>query len=301
MDRKYVAFGQIVEGMGVLDQIESIPTYYESPRKNIEILNCGLLPLKPTSEDEVKSHDLISENQIFPDVPSLSFYDIKSVPDESDETFLQRDFKKLIVDHFNQLPLPVLDKVHPSDVPSDHLLLDRYAKGLYSLPTEYQAFVQTTREHSCHPGKTVTVPCQPNAIPGGPSSADPRQYYSLRGSGNPPIYAGLSPEELQGKTDRELLRLFDVPPGLDGISQENMSRLSDDLGRLVMEALSKEIRVTGGSKEGRGNEKEKRRNEDILGDAPSENVLGDDENEESKENVVMVTESKQNEEIQERK
>ncbi|KAI5701239.1 hypothetical protein M8J75_007546 [Diaphorina citri] len=289
--------------MGVLDQIESIPTYYESPRKNIEILNCGILPLKPTSEDEVKSYGLISENQIFPDVPSVSFYDIKSVPDESDETFLRRDFKKLIVDHFNQLPLPVLDKVHPSDVPSDHLLLDRYAKGLYSLPKEYQAFVQTTREHSCHPGKTVTVPCQPNAIPGGPSSADPRQYYSLRGSGNPPIYAGLSPEELQGKTDREVLRLFDVPPGLDGISQENMSRLSDDLGRLVMEALSKEIRVTAESSEGRGDEKEKRGNEDILGDAPSENALGGDENEESKENVVMVTESKQDEgeEIQERK
>lgn len=43
MDKKYVAFGCLIEGMSVLDDIESIETYNERPKRPLNIHDCGLL------------------------------------------------------------------------------------------------------------------------------------------------------------------------------------------------------------------------------------------------------------------
>lgn len=38
---KYVAFGQLIEGEGTLEHIESVPTWYESPNAEIIIYKAG--------------------------------------------------------------------------------------------------------------------------------------------------------------------------------------------------------------------------------------------------------------------
>ncbi|XP_040206149.1 probable inactive peptidyl-prolyl cis-trans isomerase-like 6 [Rana temporaria] len=42
MDRKHVAFGQLVEGSAVLCKMEDIPTYNERPKLNCTISDCGI-------------------------------------------------------------------------------------------------------------------------------------------------------------------------------------------------------------------------------------------------------------------
>ncbi|KAM9443518.1 putative inactive peptidyl-prolyl cis-trans isomerase-like 6 isoform 2-T2 [Clarias gariepinus] len=42
MDRKYVAFGQVVEGTEVLRRLEEVPTYNERPKQDCRIVTCGL-------------------------------------------------------------------------------------------------------------------------------------------------------------------------------------------------------------------------------------------------------------------
>ncbi|XP_018431144.1 PREDICTED: peptidyl-prolyl cis-trans isomerase-like 6 isoform X2 [Nanorana parkeri] len=42
MDRKHVAFGQLVEGSDVLWKMEEIPAYNERPKLNCTILDCGI-------------------------------------------------------------------------------------------------------------------------------------------------------------------------------------------------------------------------------------------------------------------
>ncbi|XP_027010039.2 probable inactive peptidyl-prolyl cis-trans isomerase-like 6 [Tachysurus fulvidraco] len=42
MDKKYVAFGQVVEGSEVLRRLEEVPTYNERPRQDCRIVTCGL-------------------------------------------------------------------------------------------------------------------------------------------------------------------------------------------------------------------------------------------------------------------
>ncbi|KAI5619931.1 peptidyl-prolyl cis-trans isomerase-like 6, partial [Silurus asotus] len=42
MDRKYVAFGQVVEGTDVLRRLEEVPTYNERPKEDCKIVTCGL-------------------------------------------------------------------------------------------------------------------------------------------------------------------------------------------------------------------------------------------------------------------
>ncbi|XP_053609536.1 NK-tumor recognition protein-like isoform X2 [Plodia interpunctella] len=42
MAQKYVAFGQLIDGERTLQKIEQVPTYYESPKKNIMIFKSGI-------------------------------------------------------------------------------------------------------------------------------------------------------------------------------------------------------------------------------------------------------------------
>ncbi|KAM6323457.1 putative inactive peptidyl-prolyl cis-trans isomerase-like 6 [Aegotheles albertisi] len=41
LDKKYVAFGQLIEGTEVLQRLEAVPTSYERPTVACEIINCG--------------------------------------------------------------------------------------------------------------------------------------------------------------------------------------------------------------------------------------------------------------------
>lgn len=43
MDQQYVAFGCLIEGMTVLDDIENIETYNERPKRPLLLHDCGLL------------------------------------------------------------------------------------------------------------------------------------------------------------------------------------------------------------------------------------------------------------------
>lgn len=42
MAKKFVAFGQLIEGKGTLDKIEAVPTWYESPTSEITIYKAGI-------------------------------------------------------------------------------------------------------------------------------------------------------------------------------------------------------------------------------------------------------------------
>ncbi|XP_036406538.1 probable inactive peptidyl-prolyl cis-trans isomerase-like 6 [Megalops cyprinoides] len=42
MDRKYVAFGQVVEGTEVLKKLELVPTYNERPEEECKVIDCGV-------------------------------------------------------------------------------------------------------------------------------------------------------------------------------------------------------------------------------------------------------------------
>ncbi|NXJ94567.1 PPIL6 protein, partial [Corythaixoides concolor] len=41
LDKKYVAFGQLIEGTEVLQRLEAVPTYNEKPKVACKIINCG--------------------------------------------------------------------------------------------------------------------------------------------------------------------------------------------------------------------------------------------------------------------
>ncbi|NXF54305.1 PPIL6 protein, partial [Oceanites oceanicus] len=41
LDKKYVAFGQLIEGTEVLQKLEAVPTYNERPTVDCKIINCG--------------------------------------------------------------------------------------------------------------------------------------------------------------------------------------------------------------------------------------------------------------------
>ncbi|NXC69335.1 PPIL6 protein, partial [Anhinga anhinga] len=41
LDKKYVAFGQLIEGTEVLQRLEAVPTYNERPTAACKIINCG--------------------------------------------------------------------------------------------------------------------------------------------------------------------------------------------------------------------------------------------------------------------
>ncbi|XP_028858357.1 putative inactive peptidyl-prolyl cis-trans isomerase-like 6 isoform X2 [Denticeps clupeoides] len=45
MDRNYVAFGQLVEGTGVLKRLEEVPTFNERPKTDCRVIACGELQL----------------------------------------------------------------------------------------------------------------------------------------------------------------------------------------------------------------------------------------------------------------
>ncbi|KAM4633455.1 putative inactive peptidyl-prolyl cis-trans isomerase-like 6 [Polymixia lowei] len=42
MDKKYVAFGQVVEGTDVLRKLEEVPTYNERPKQDCRVVDCGV-------------------------------------------------------------------------------------------------------------------------------------------------------------------------------------------------------------------------------------------------------------------
>ncbi|KAF1512649.1 Problable inactive peptidyl-prolyl cis-trans isomerase-like 6, partial [Eudyptula minor] len=45
LDKKYVAFGQLIEGTEVLQRLEAVPTYNERPTVDCKIINCGAFEL----------------------------------------------------------------------------------------------------------------------------------------------------------------------------------------------------------------------------------------------------------------
>lgn len=45
MAQKYVAFGELIEGEALLDKLEKLPTWYQSPLSNVIITKAGLLNL----------------------------------------------------------------------------------------------------------------------------------------------------------------------------------------------------------------------------------------------------------------
>ncbi|XP_006626395.1 probable inactive peptidyl-prolyl cis-trans isomerase-like 6 [Lepisosteus oculatus] len=42
MDRKYVAFGQVIEGTEVLEKLEAVPTFNERPKQECKVVDCGV-------------------------------------------------------------------------------------------------------------------------------------------------------------------------------------------------------------------------------------------------------------------
>ncbi|CAH1967501.1 unnamed protein product [Acanthoscelides obtectus] len=50
MDYRYVAFGQLIQGEEILAAIESVPTYCESPKVPIDIVNAGEVTFDPTPD-----------------------------------------------------------------------------------------------------------------------------------------------------------------------------------------------------------------------------------------------------------
>nr|CAI5842053.1 unnamed protein product [Callosobruchus analis] len=59
MDYRYVAFGQLIQGEEILAAIESVPTYYESPKVPIDIVNAGEITFDPTP-DYVTTDDYLA-------------------------------------------------------------------------------------------------------------------------------------------------------------------------------------------------------------------------------------------------
>lgn len=85
MAYKYVAFGQLIEGEETLAIIENIPTYYESPKANIIIMDAGILNLEcqklkqNTTNEYLQSHieDLVELGKFIINVNiKISNYDI---------------------------------------------------------------------------------------------------------------------------------------------------------------------------------------------------------------------------------
>lgn len=56
MDYRYVAFGQLLQGHDILNEIESMPTYFESPKRSITIVKCGELNF--FDEEDPRSKEL---------------------------------------------------------------------------------------------------------------------------------------------------------------------------------------------------------------------------------------------------
>lgn len=77
MDYKYVAFGQLVQGVEVLTRIEEVPTYYEKPLDKIQIVECGkfALDLQPDNNYDKAINpsyqNLFVENEICDNVDSI--------------------------------------------------------------------------------------------------------------------------------------------------------------------------------------------------------------------------------------
>ena len=79
LDRKHVVFGQIEEGMDVLDEIEKVGTLGGKPRRNVRIFNCG--ELAPAALEEYMDRRSGMEPVKLPEaLAGVESYD--PVPDE---------------------------------------------------------------------------------------------------------------------------------------------------------------------------------------------------------------------------
>lgn len=83
MATKYVAFGQLIEGESVLQKIETVPTWYESPTSEILIHKAGILnmecqhiPVNKGTNEYIHGHieDLIALGDILIEVSLIVKY-----------------------------------------------------------------------------------------------------------------------------------------------------------------------------------------------------------------------------------
>lgn len=66
----------VLLGMQVLDWIEKVPTFYESPQQDIEILECGTLPIATSKYDSTDDGVMKSQNML-PSLPSMNAFELK--------------------------------------------------------------------------------------------------------------------------------------------------------------------------------------------------------------------------------
>ncbi|XP_015186630.1 PREDICTED: peptidyl-prolyl cis-trans isomerase-like 6 [Polistes dominula] len=120
MNYHYVAFGQLVDGIQTLQKIEDIPTYYESPIKEVIVSQCGeyIFDHKPKMEPETdiflerQPWINVGENNIIHQYPYNTYSDIS-----------------LWLDN-------IIDEIDIRDTAS-LLIAERYLSSLYCLSTDY--------------------------------------------------------------------------------------------------------------------------------------------------------------------
>lgn len=72
----------------------------------------------------------------------------------------------MVTDELHNQPFPIKDNPHPEDARSDHLLLERYLEGLYTLPREYQVYAQNMKKFFPNTTEGLDHPCEPNTALG---------------------------------------------------------------------------------------------------------------------------------------
>lgn len=93
-----------------------------------------------------------------------SYYSfLQSIPDESD---ILLDIKQMVMNELQDQPFPVKDNPHPEDTRSDHLLLERYLQGLYTMPREYQVYAHNLKKFFPNTTDGLDYPCEPNTALG---------------------------------------------------------------------------------------------------------------------------------------
>ncbi|XP_076298176.1 putative inactive peptidyl-prolyl cis-trans isomerase-like 6 isoform X2 [Lasioglossum baleicum] len=120
MNYYYVAFGQLVDGIKTLENLEKISTYFERPSKDVVISDCG----EYIFVDEPR---LETESRIF----------LKHVPictEEENMKYVDSGFDLYSITSWLD---NVVDKIDVRDTASV-LMTERYLNGLYCLVSDYE-------------------------------------------------------------------------------------------------------------------------------------------------------------------
>lgn len=124
MDTRYVAFGQVIEGVQVLDRMENIETIRESPLKKIEIKNCGKFDIQDVNEIDIRHYPDMREP-----VPKKRYRKLETVSEEMAKLIMEA-----LTDCLSRKEHK-LDVIHIDDAPS-RTRLDFFFQGYYSLSEE---------------------------------------------------------------------------------------------------------------------------------------------------------------------